>query len=70
MSKPPSLTPKKIIAVLKRNGFCLDHTTGSHFVFYHPVTKRRTVVAYHTKALPKGTLIAILKQAGLSLDDL
>ncbi|MFY9463183.1 MAG: type II toxin-antitoxin system HicA family toxin [Candidatus Sungiibacteriota bacterium] len=70
MHKSPSLTPKQIIAVLKRNGFLLDHTTGSHFVFYHPTTKHRTVVAYHTKALPKGTLIAILKQAGLSPEDI
>lgn len=70
MPKPSSLTPKQIIAVLRRNGFRLDHTTGSHFVFYHPVTRQRTTVAYHSKVLPKGTLIAVLKQAGLSLEDI
>lgn len=64
-----SLTPKKVIALLKRNGFLLDHTTGSHYVFYHPETKRRTMVAHHTKDLPKGTLREILKQAGLSKRD-
>ena len=56
--------------MLKRNGFRLDHTTGSHFVFYHPVTERRVTVAYHSKELPRGTLIAILKQAGLSAEDI
>ncbi|MEK7082512.1 MAG: type II toxin-antitoxin system HicA family toxin [Patescibacteria group bacterium] len=70
MPRPPSRTPKQIIAILRRHGFLLDHTTGSHFVFYHPVTKRRTMVAYHTKTLPKGTLLVIMKQAGLSADNL
>ncbi|OGZ96293.1 MAG: hypothetical protein A3J10_04045 [Candidatus Sungbacteria bacterium RIFCSPLOWO2_02_FULL_54_10] len=70
MPRTPSLTPRKVIAALKRHGFMLDHTTGSHFVFYHPETKRRTMVAYHSKELPRGTLMAILKQAGLSLEDL
>ena len=56
--------------MLKRNGFRLDHTTGSHFFFYDPVTELRLTVAYHSKELPRGTLIAILKQAGLSAEDI
>lgn len=66
MPKLPRLTPRKVIAILKRNGFVLDHATGSHFVFYHPKTKKRVTVAYHTKDIPSGTLHSILKQAGLS----
>jgi len=67
MPRIPHLTPKKVIAILKREGFILDHTTGSHFVFYNPKTKRRTMVAYHTKDIPKGTLHEILKQAGIKV---
>lgn len=70
MPKLPSITPKKVIALLKRNGFLLDHTTGSHYIFYNPESKKRATVAHHTKDLPKGTLRAILKQAGLSEHDL
>lgn len=70
MPKLPRLTPRKVIAILKRNGFILDHTTGSHFVFYHPKTKKRVTVAYHTKDIPRGTLHSILKEAGLSSKDL
>jgi predicted RNA binding protein YcfA (HicA-like mRNA interferase family) len=66
MPKIGSLTSKKIINLLKKNGFQLDHTTGSHFIFYHPQKKLRVTVPYHSKDLPKGTLIAILKQAGIS----
>lgn len=70
MPKLPRLTPRKIIAILKRHGFTLDHTTGSHFVFYHSQTNRRVTVAYHAKDSPLGTLLAILKQAGISKEEL
>ncbi len=70
MPKLPRLTPRRIIAVLKRHGFELDHTTGSHYVFYHPRSRRRVTVAYHAKDLPLGTLRSILKEAGISEFDL
>ena len=70
MPKLPPLTPRKLIAILKKKGFQLDHTTGSHFIFYHPKTGKRTTIPYHTKDIPKGTLFSILKQSGLSIDDL
>jgi len=68
--KIPPLTAKRVIKILKQNGFELDHTTGSHYVFYNLMTKKRVTVAYHTRDIPKGTLVAIFKQAGLSADDL
>ena len=70
MAKLPQLTPKKIISLLKRHGFQLDHVTGSHYVFYHPEGRKRVTVAYHAKDIPLGTLYSILKQAGISSDDL
>ncbi len=70
MPKIPSLTPKKVIVILKRLGFQLDYATGSHYIFYHPQKKKRASVPYHTKDLPKGTLHSILKQAGVSEEDL
>ena len=70
MPKLPNVTPKQLGALLEKLGFQLDHTTGSHFVFYHPKTKRRAVVPYHTKELPKGTVMNILREAGITKDDL
>lgn len=70
MPKLPRLTPRKVIAILKRHGFRLDHATGSRYVFYHPETKRRAMIAYHAKDLPLGTLRSILKEAGIFADDL
>ena len=68
MPKIPSLNHQKIIKVLEKNGFILDRVKGSHHIFYHPETKRRVVVPFHKKDLPKGTLLEILKQAGISKD--
>ena len=61
MPKLRTLSPKKIIKILEQLGFQLDHRTGSHFIFYHVATKRRAVVPYHTKDLPKGTPLSILR---------
>ena len=70
MPKLPALTPQKLIRILEQNGFVLDRVKGSHQIYYHPVTKRRAVVPFHTGDLPKGTLLEILKQAGIGKDDL
>jgi predicted RNA binding protein YcfA (HicA-like mRNA interferase family) len=68
--KLPSLDPKNIINILKRNGFVLDRTKGSHHIYYHPESKRRVIIPFHKKDLPKGTLMEILRQAGLRKDDI
>jgi len=70
MSKLPVLTPKKLIKILESAGFRLDHKTGSHFIFYDSKNKRRAVVPFHTKDLLKGTMISILKQAGITKEEL
>jgi len=70
MPKLPTLTPKKLIKIIEKLGFQLDHKTGSHFIFYNLKIKRRIVVPFHVKDLPKGTLVSILKQAGITKEDL
>ncbi|MBI4666274.1 MAG: type II toxin-antitoxin system HicA family toxin [Nitrospinae bacterium] len=69
MPKSPALTSKEVIRILERNGFVFDHATGSHRVYYHQQNKRRAVVPFHKKDLPKGTLIAILKEAGIQREE-
>ena len=70
MPKFPSVTPRKLIQIIKHLGFKLDHTTGSHFIFYNSKTKRRAVVPYHLKDLPKGTLTSILRDAEIGRKEL
>jgi len=70
MPKLPSLTSQQVINLLQKNGFILDRVKGSHHIYYHPEAKKRVTVPFHKKDLPKGTLLEILRQAGISKDDL
>jgi len=67
----PALTAVDVIKALKRAGFVFDrHAKGSHEIYYNPATKRRTTVPNHPgTTLPRGTLRAIIKQAGLTRDE-
>jgi len=67
---PKVWTSREIIKILKKKGFQLDHTTGSHYIFRHPQNKSRAVVPYHRKDLPKGTLLNVFKEAGISKKEL
>ena len=70
MPKLPILTARKLIKILEKLGFRLDHKTGSHFIFYDSKNKRRAVVPCHGKDLPKGTILSILKQTGITREEL
>ncbi|MBU4444438.1 type II toxin-antitoxin system HicA family toxin [bacterium] len=70
MPKLQSLTPQKIVKVLEKKGFVLDRVKGSHHIYYNLETKRRVVVPLHKRDLPKGTLFEILKQSGISKEEL
>ena len=51
-------------------GFSFDrHAAGSHELWYNEETDRYTTIPNHTGDMPEGTLRAILKQAGISLDE-
>ncbi len=70
MSNFPSLTPKELIKNLESKGFVLKGIHGSHHYYIHQVTGKITVVPMHNKDLAKGTLNAILKQAGIDRNDI
>jgi predicted RNA binding protein YcfA (HicA-like mRNA interferase family) len=70
MPKLPGVRPRQIIRFVEQNGFVLDHTTGNHFIFYNPTTRRRAVVPQHNRDLPKGTLMSLLREAGFTREEL
>lgn len=70
MSKLPVLTPREVIRVLEKRGFILDRVKGSHHIYLHPDTRQRVVIPMHRRDLPQGTLLSILKQAGIDREDL
>ena len=70
MTRLPAFPPADVIRKLRKAGFVFDrHAKGSHEIWYHPMTRRRTVVPNHPgHDLPKGTLRAIIEQAGLTVE--
>ncbi|MEZ4862142.1 MAG: type II toxin-antitoxin system HicA family toxin [Caldilineaceae bacterium] len=70
MPKIPALTPRAIIKLLEEHGFILDRVRGSHHIYYQPESGRRAVVPMHRQDLPRGTMLSILKQAGIDRDEL
>ncbi|MGA7403116.1 MAG: type II toxin-antitoxin system HicA family toxin [Candidatus Sulfotelmatobacter sp.] len=70
MTKLPALKPRQVIRFPEQNGFLLDHTSGSHFIFYHPTSRRRAVVPSHNRDLPKGTLLSLLREAGFTREEM
>lgn len=59
------MTSRKMIALLKQNGFKEISQNGSHKKMYNPETNKTTIVPFHSKSLKKGTEQNILKQVGL-----
>jgi predicted RNA binding protein YcfA (HicA-like mRNA interferase family) len=71
MERLPVVTPRKLIAALERIGFTVHHVRGSHHYLKHPKDPNiRVTIAVHSKALKRGTLRAILRQANLTVADL
>lgn len=66
-----SLRPRQLVAALKRRGFVERRQTGSHLFLQHPERPERPVpIPIHSRELKRGTLAAILRQAGVTLDEL
>ena len=59
---------KEVVKALRRVGYVVDHQRGSH-MFLHNLEKNSSLVVPLHKELKKGTLHAILKRAGLKIED-
>ena len=70
MSKLPVLKTKELIKVLNRMGFFQFHRVGSHAQFKHSDGRRTTIPIHYSKDIPRGTLIAILKDIEISREEL
>jgi predicted RNA binding protein YcfA (HicA-like mRNA interferase family) len=70
MPKLPVLTSRDVIRILGKRGFLLDRVKGSHHIYIHPDTRQRAIVPVHRGDIPQGTLLSILKQAGIDRDEL
>ena len=66
MSKElPALRAREVVRILERAGFVKWRQKGSHLTMYRASDQRVLTVPIHfSKTVPKGTLRAIIRQAG------
>lgn len=70
MGRLAGFSADEVIRKLRRAGFVFDRQAkGSHEIWWNPQTRARTTVPHHPGDLPEGTLRAILRQAGLSVEE-
>lgn len=67
MSKLPVISGQDCFHALERSGFYLKRQTGSHLILRRDEPFAQVVIPNH-KVLDRGTLRAIIRQAGLSVD--
>jgi predicted RNA binding protein YcfA (HicA-like mRNA interferase family) len=66
----PAVSGRRAVRALEKAGFSVNRIAGSHHVLTYPDDPMRTVtVPVHAgRDLKPGTLRAIIRQAGLSVD--
>lgn len=69
MAKMPSFKPKEITKKFEKLGYVKDRQKGNHLILYNLSLKKRIVIPIHVRDMPKGTLLSIIKQAGLSKEE-
>lgn len=68
MSKLPVLSGKKCIKTFERANFYFKRQEGSHVILRHDKPFAQVVVPLH-KELDRGTLRAIIRHSGLTMDE-
>ena len=69
MIKLPVLSGKELCKALKQVGYLIDHQTGSHIILRNETPPHRRLTIPNHKEIAKGTLKAILRQAGLTVKE-
>lgn len=69
MPKIPPQRPRDLVKKFEKVGFVVLRQKGSHVVLFNAEKKLRIVIPLHTKTLPTGTLLAIIKDSGLTKEE-
>lgn len=71
MPKLPQVKGDRLVSALRKEGWYVDRTRGSHVIMRHedrPGTK--IIIPVHGKSVKPGTLSNILKKAELSAEEI
>ena len=67
MSRLPVCSGQQVVRAFQKVGYAVDHQTGSHIILRHPQMRRLTVPNH--RELAKGTLRALIREAGLTKEE-
>ena len=70
MAKLPVVSGKELARALARFGYDVDHQTGSHIILRRETPPYRRLTVPRHKEVAKGTLRSILRNAGLTVEQL
>ncbi len=70
MTRLPVVSGAEAVRALSRLGYQVDHQTGSHLILRQEAAPHRRLTVPNHKELAKGTLRAIIREAGLTVDEL
>jgi len=69
VSKLPVVSGLEIVKALVKLGYEVDHKTGSHMILRNRNYPYRRLTVPDHKELAKGTLRAIIRESGLTLEE-
>jgi len=69
LTKLPVISGQDLCKALKKTGYVIDHQTGSHIILRNEKPPHRRLTVPDHKEIAKGTLRAILRQAGMTVEE-
>jgi len=69
VSKLPVVSGMDVLKALARIGYEVDHQTGSHMILREREPPHRRLTVPRHKEIAKGTLRAIIREAGLTVEE-
>ncbi len=70
MSTLPVVSGKELVKVFNKIGYLFDHQTGSHIILRHQLPPYRRLTVPNHKEIAKGTLRSLIRESGLTIEDL
>ena len=69
MPRLPVLSGIEVVKALAKIGYEVDHQTGSHIILRQREYPHRRVTVPNHREIAKGTLRAIIRQVGLTVEE-
>lgn len=70
MTKLPVVSGRDLVKAMAKIGYLSDHQTGSHIILRHHAPPHRRLTIPNHKEIAKGTLKNIVREAGLTIEEL